>query len=74
MISKKKRTRKMILKASYSLFARDGFNKITMKDVCDATGILYAYQGVRMWSCIVSMTPEVFDSITNHIKKQLIKE
>ncbi|WP_373212188.1 TetR/AcrR family transcriptional regulator [Ruminococcus sp. 5_1_39BFAA] len=189
MISKKERTRERILKASYSLFARDGFNKITMKDVCDATGmsrgglyshfagtkelfeailieinkkdemdfykemeeglsavdilnralvlmrdemehsedslslamyeysgtvskdmmnhfnkigeqkwtdlieyginrgefkcvdvvemvnvILYVYQGVRMWSRIVSMTPEVFDSITNHIKKQLIKE
>ncbi|MDD6626812.1 MAG: methyltransferase domain-containing protein [Lachnospiraceae bacterium] len=24
-----------------------------------------------MWSRIVSMTPEVFDSITNHIRKQL---
>ena len=189
MISKKERTREMILQASYRLFARDGFNKITMKDVCDATGmsrgglyshfagtkelfeailieinkkdemdfykemdeglpavdildralvlmrdemehsedslslamyeyagtvskdmmdhfnqigeqkwtalieygmargefqrvdvaeivnvILYVYQGVRMWSRIVSMTPEVFDSITNHIRKQLIKE
>ena len=189
MISKKERTREMILQASYRLFARDGFNKVTMKDVCDATGmsrgglyshftgtkelfeailieinkkdemdfykemeeglsavdildralalmrdemehsedslslamyeyagtvskdmmdhfnqigeekwtalikygmdrgefqcvdvveivnvILYVYQGVRMWSRIVSMTPEVFDSITNHIRKQLVKE
>ena len=189
MISKKERTREMILQASYRLFARDGFNKVTMKDVCDATGmsrgglyshfagtkelfeailieinkkdemdfykemdeglpavdildralvlmrdemehaedslslamyeysgtvskdmmdhfnqsgeqkwtalieygmargefqrvdvaeivnvILYVYQGVRMWSRIVSMAPEVFDSITNHIRKQLIKE
>ena len=189
MISKRERTREMILEASYSLFARDGFNKITMKDVCEATGlsrgglyshfastkelfeailvkinqkdemnfhkemeegmpateiliralelmkdemehseeslslamyeyagtiskdmmdyfnkigeqkwtdlinygiargefrevdvfemvnvILYVYQGVRMWSRIVSMTSEVFDSITDHIRKQLIKE
>ena len=187
MISKKERTREMILQASYRLFARDGFNKVTMKDVCDATGmsrgglyshfagtkelfeailieinkkdemdfykemdeglsavdildcalvlmrdemehsedslslamyeyagtvsndmmnhfnrigeqkwtalieygmargefqrvdvaeivnvILYVYQGVRMWSRIVSMTPETFDSITNHIRKQLV--
>lgn len=189
MSNKKERTREMILEASYGLFARDGFNKITMKDVCDATGlsrgglyshfsgtkelfeailvkinqkeemnfyqemedgmsavdilnraillmedemehsedslslamyeyagttsketmdhfnqigekkwtdlieygisrgefkdvdvfemvniILYVYQGVRMWSRIVSMTPEVFHSITKHIQKQLIKE
>ena len=189
MISKRERTREMILEASYSLFARDGFNKVTMKDVCEATGlsrgglyshfastkelfeailvkinqkdemnfhkemeegmpateiliralelmkdemehseeslslamyeyagtiskdmmdyfnkigeqkwtdlinygiargefrevdvfemvnvILYVYQGVRMWSRIVSMTSEVFDSITDHIRKQLIKE
>lgn len=189
MMSKKERTRESILAASYELFARDGFDKITMKDVCEITGmsrgglyshfgstrelfeailekinqkdemdfqkemdqgmsateilnralalmrdemehsedslsfamyeyavscsndmmndfnkigekkwtdlmeygirrgefnevdvkelvnvILYAYQGVRMWSRIVSMTPEVYDSITNHIRKQLIKE
>ena len=189
MISKKERTREMILQASYHLFARDGFNKVTMKDVCDATGmsrgglyshfsgtkelfeailieinkkdemdfykemeeglpavdildraltlmrdemehaedslslamyeyagtvskdmmdhfnqigeqkwmalieygvargefqrvdvaeivnvILYVYQGVRMWSRIVSMKPEVFDSITNHIRKQVIAQ
>lgn len=149
MISKKERTRESILDTAYELFARNGFNKITMKDICEATGmsrgglyshfgstremfeailekinqkdemnfqkeiedrmnyfnrigekkwsdlieygivrgefntvnvkeivnvILYAYQGVRMWSRIVSMTPEVYDSITNHIRKQLIKE
>ena len=149
MISKKERTRESILDTAYELFARDGFNKITMKDICEASGmsrgglyshfgstrelfeailekinqkdemnfqkemedrmnyfnrigekkwsdlieygivrgefntvnvkeivhvILYAYQGVRMWSRIVSMTPEVYDSITNHIRKQLIKE
>ena len=189
MLSKKERTRESILAASYELFAKDGFDKVTMKDICETTGmsrgglyshfgstrelfeailkkinqedemdfqkemdqgmsateilnralalmrdemehsedslslamyeyavtcsndmmndfnkigekkwtdligygisrgefnevdvkelvnvILYAYQGVRMWSRIVCMTPEVFDSITNHIRKQLIKE
>ena len=189
MNSKKERTREMIINKSYSLFARDGFNKITMKDVCEVTGlsrgglyshfagtkelfeailveinkkdemdfykemeegmsavdilnralvlmrdemehsedslslamyeyacpvsndmmnqfnqlgekkwsdlikygiargefndidiyeivnvILYVYQGIRMWSRIVSMTPQVFDSIISYIKKQLIKE
>lgn len=36
--------------------------------------VMSVYQGVRMWSRIVSTTPEVYDSITNHIRKQLIKE
>ena len=36
--------------------------------------ILYAYQGIRMWSRIVTMTPETIESIASHIKKQLIKE
>ncbi|MGN1171476.1 MAG: TetR/AcrR family transcriptional regulator [Lachnospiraceae bacterium] len=189
MSSKKERTREWILEASYSLFAKYGFNRITMKDVCEATGlsrgglyshfpgtkeifeeilekinqkdemnfqkeieegkpaavileralglmedemqhpedslslamyeyagtvdkslmnhfnrigeekwtvlieygistgefyavnveeivnvILYVYQGVRMWSRIVTMTPETFRSITSHIRRQLIKE
>lgn len=134
MISKKERTREAILSVTYELFAREGFNKITMKDICEATGmsrgglyshfgstrevfeailekinqkdemnfqkemeagvsavdildralmqmrdeivnvILYAYQGIRMWSRIIKMSPVVFDSITNHIRKQLVKE
>ena len=189
MSSKKERTRELIIEASYSLFAKYGFNRITMKDVCEATNlsrgglyshfpgtkeifeailekinqkdemnfrkeikekkpateileralrlmedemqhpedslslamyeyagtvdkslmdhfnrigeekwtalieygistgefyavnveeivnvILYVYQGVRMWSRIVTMTPETFRSITSHIRRQLIKE
>ena len=189
MSSKKERTGELIIEASYSLFAKYGFNRITMKDVCEATGlsrgglyshfpgtkeifeeilekinqkdemnfqkeieegktadvilesalglmedemqhpedslslamyeyagtvdkslmnhfnrigeekwtalieygistgefyavnveeivnvILYVYQGVRMWSRIVTMTPETFRSITSHIRRQLIKE
>lgn len=189
MTGKKEKTRELIIDISYTLFAKNGFNKITMKDICDATNmsrgglyshfsgtreifeaileklnqkdemnfyeemekrisaieimnhalalmenemnhpedslslamyeysgcvdsnlmehfnnigekkwtalikygmergefynvnvvelvnvIMYAYQGVRMWSRIVPMTPDVFQSITNHIKNQLIKE
>lgn len=189
MTEKKEKTRELIIDISYTLFAKNGFNKITMKDICDATNmsrggiyshfsstreifevileklnqkdemnfyeemkksipaieimnralalmenemkhpedslslamyeysgsvdsnlmqhfnkigekkwtalikygvergefcnvnadelvnvILYAYQGVRMWSRIIPMTPDVFKSITNHIKNQLIKE
>ena len=48
------------------------FNTVNVKEIVNV--ILYAYQGVRMWSRIVSMTPEVFGSITNHIRKQLIRE
>ena len=28
--------------------------------------ILYVYQGIRVWSRIVKMSPVVFDSITNY--------
>ena len=39
MNSKKERTRELILKKSYELFAKNGFKQITMKDVCEATGL-----------------------------------
>lgn len=51
---------------------RGEFRKVDVKEIVNV--ILYAYQGVRMWSCIVPMTSEVFDSIISHIRKQLVKE
>lgn len=51
---------------------RGEFNKVDVKEIVNV--ILYAYQGVRMWSCIIPMTSEVFDSIISHIRKQLVKE
>lgn len=36
--------------------------------------ILFSYQGVRMWSRIIPMKPEVFRSITENIINQLIGE
>jgi AcrR family transcriptional regulator len=48
------------------------FNRVNVGEIVNI--ILYAYQGVRMWSCIITMTPETMKSITSHIKNQLIKE
>ena len=33
--------------------------------------ILFSYQGARMWSRIISMKPDTFHSIADHIMKQL---
>ncbi|MDO4489101.1 MAG: TetR/AcrR family transcriptional regulator [Eubacteriales bacterium] len=52
--------------------ARGEFNEVETAEIVNV--ILYAYQGVRMWSRIVSMTPEVFETVINHIRKQLVKE
>lgn len=48
------------------------FNKVDVMEMVNI--ILYAYQGVRMWSRIVTMTPETLDTIIAHIERQLIKE
>ena len=65
MNSKKEHTREMILKASYGLFASEGFNKITMKDVCDVTGLsrggLYSH---------FSGTKELFEAILVELNKK----
>ena len=39
MIGKKEKTRESILNASYTLFAKKGFKQVTMKDVCEVTGM-----------------------------------
>ena len=65
MIRKKERTRESILDTAYELFARDGFNKITMKDVCEATGMsrggLYSHFG---------STRELFEAILEKINQK----
>lgn len=38
------------------------------------TIILYVYQGIRMWSRIVTIPPENIRGIINNIKRQLLKE
>ncbi len=39
MAGKKEKTRDSIIDASYALFARKGFKQLTMKDVCEVTGM-----------------------------------
>ena len=39
MTGKSERTREMIVECAYTLFAKRGFKQVTMKDVCDATGM-----------------------------------
>lgn len=65
MSSKKERTREMILDVSYRLFAKDGFSKITMKDVCEATNLsrggLYSH---------FASTKEIFEAILEKINQK----
>ncbi len=65
MGNKKEQTREMILDASYPLFAKDGFNKITMKDICEATGLsrggLYSH---------FSGTGEIFEAILSKLNEK----
>lgn len=51
---------------------RGEFSCVDVEEIVNV--ILYVYQGVRMWSCIIKMQSETIKSITNHIRKQLIKE
>ena len=39
MATKRERTREFIIKESYTLFAGKGFKQVTMKDVCEITGM-----------------------------------
>jgi len=65
MASKKEKTRESIITAAYVMFARDGFNKITMKDICEVTGMsrggLYSHFG---------STGELFEAILEKISQR----
>ena len=50
---------------------RGEFNDVDVTEIVNL--ILYSYQGIRMWSRIMPMKPGTFRSITENIKKQLIK-
>lgn len=39
MPAKREKTREAIIDASYELFSRKGFKQVTMKDVCEVTGM-----------------------------------
>lgn len=47
------------------------FNNVDVAEIVNI--ILYAYQGIRMWSRITAISPQTMKSIISHIKKQLIK-
>lgn len=51
--------------------ARGEFRPVVVEEIVNV--ILYVYQGVRMWSRIVKMSPETMQSITSHIRKQLVQ-
>ena len=58
MTIKKEKTREYILEKSYRLFSKTGFKQVTMKDICEATGLsrggLYSH---------FSSTNEVFEAL-----------
>ena len=58
MTNKKEKTREYILEKSYRLFSETGFKQVTMKDICEATGLsrggLYSH---------FSSTNEVFEAL-----------
>ena len=62
MPTKRERTRISILNAAYPLFAEKGFKQVTMKDVCEVTGMsrggLYSH---------FSGTDELFEALLEHI-------
>lgn len=51
---------------------RGEFQKVNVDEIVNM--ILYSYQGVRMWSRIISMKTKTIRSITDNIRKQLIGE
>jgi hypothetical protein len=51
---------------------RGEFREVNVDEIVNV--ILYSYQGVRMWSRIISMKPKTIRSITDNIRKQLIGE
>ena len=48
---------------------RGEFRNVNVDEIVNV--ILYSYQGVRMWSRIISLKPKTIRSITDHIRKQL---
>ena len=65
MVTKKERTRGTIIDASYALFAQKGFKQVTMKDVCEVTGMsrggLYSH---------FSGTDELFEAVLEKITEK----
>ena len=65
MATKGERTRESIINESYALFARKGFKQVTMKDVCEVTGMsrggLYSH---------FSGTDKLFEAVLEKITEE----
>lgn len=65
MLTKGEQTRDFILKKSYPLFVRKGFKSVTMKDVCEITGMsrggLYSH---------FSSTGEIFEAMLKEMTQK----
>lgn len=65
MAGKREKTRELILDATYSLFAEKGFKQVTMKDVCEVTGMsrggLYSH---------FSGTDELFEAVLERMTEK----
>ncbi len=65
MVTKGEQTRDFILKKAYSLFVKKGFKQVTMKDVCEITGMsrggLYSH---------FSSTKEIFETILKNMTQK----
>ncbi|MBP3296681.1 MAG: helix-turn-helix transcriptional regulator, partial [Lachnospiraceae bacterium] len=64
-MTKGEKTRESIIDASYALFALKGFKQVTMKDVCEATGMsrggLYSH---------FSATDQLFEAVLEKITEK----
>ena len=65
MATKRERTRESIIHESYTLFAEKGFKQVTMKDVCEVTGMsrggLYSH---------FSGTDKIFEAVLEKITEK----
>ena len=65
MVTKGEQTRDFIVEKSYALFVRKGFKQVTMKDVCEITGMsrggLYSH---------FSSTGEIFEAILKEMTQK----
>lgn len=80
MTNKGENTRKTILSESTKLFARKGFKDVTMKDICEATGLsrggLYRYfSGTdEIMECLLGRSYPVADQIRQGVPARQILE
>lgn len=80
MTNKGKNTRKTILSESNRLFAKKGFKDVTMKDICEATGLsrggLYRYfSGTdEIMKCLLGQEYPVADQIRQGVPARRIME